>query len=118
MPTYLYKCSSCGKESEVTHPMSECDDPSIETQIETSCNENTCDNPLENNALRGNKWNRVPHANLMYFGTGTSDKGGLKTLEEKSKYAKQRSRDYGNKQGVEELKKEHIKSIKKDFEGK
>ena len=37
MATYLYRCSACGAEEVVIHPMSEVDEPTQKTIEETTC---------------------------------------------------------------------------------
>lgn len=93
--------------------MSECDSPSDNLQIKTSCNDYTC--PDINKGEFGIAWKRVPSCNLMYFGTGTYDNGGLKTLEEKTKYKKQVSVNHSKKAGTDELVKNSMNDMKNDF---
>ena len=117
MPNYEYQCPLCLIGEEIQHSMSEIDNPSEETQMKTSCNETTC--PNAHDGEYGTAWKRVPSMpNLLYFGTGTHSKGGLKTLDEKSKYAKERATIQSNKDGLPERKHEDAKQIKKQVEGK
>lgn len=99
--------------------MSDIDNPSEATILKTTCNANTCSIPPHENAFLGTQWRRqVTMPNLMYFGTGTHDTGGMKTLEEKSKYAKERSKIWSKNDGIDERKHEDKKAIKKQISGK
>jgi hypothetical protein len=119
MARYQYRCPSCKQEKEVQHSMSEFDNPSEETARQITCNENTCTYPINDHAVFGLAWKTVPTVpNLMYFGTGTHDKGGMKTLEEKSKYAKNRATTQSNKEGLPDRKKEDAERIKNEVKGK
>lgn len=122
MANYTYSCPSCGHTEDVTHPITDCDTPSVKTQLKTSCNGYTC--PVvkrgllssDQNVSLGTAWKRVPtSANFLSFGSGTHDTGGLKSLNQKSDFAKKRSLDHSKKEGIDEFKREHHKSIKKDL---
>jgi hypothetical protein len=116
---YEYRCSICERVEEVSHSMDEVDNPTKETILATTCNENTCKEPIHDHVVYGKQWKRVPSMpNLLYFGTGTHSKGGLKTLDEKSKYADKRSSEHSKKEGIDELQRERKNDAKKQFEGK
>lgn len=101
MNTYLYRCPRCGKEDEVRHSISECDNPSEETALRTSCNQNTCENE---HAAIGESWVRVPQlTNFLSFGSGDLMKGG--TLSQEEKHARIRKRaDTPTKKDIEHKK--------------
>lgn len=67
MPDYLYKCPNCEHHCEINHMMSEIDNPSEKTILETSCNEITCPaikegfgEQTEIGIVYGTRWIRVP----------------------------------------------------------
>lgn len=111
---YVYKCPACSKETEVEHSMNEVDNPSVETQLKTSCNANTCQG--HEDTSEGLKWHRVPQVvNQLTYGQGTYDKGGTKTKEQKTSHFAKRSAEDGKKNGVEEQKYEKSREIVKQF---
>ena len=95
MANYLYRCICCNEEKEVSHPMNECDDPSPATLAEITC-------------YCGKVMKRVPQP-ISFNGFDMLPK------DVKSQKLAKRSKEHGNKSGVEELKHEKNKEIKNNL---
>jgi len=103
MPTYNYYCINCDEYKEITHSMSECDQPSEATIAQCTC-------------YCGRKMKRqLSIPSLLTFGRGTYDKGGLKSKDERQQAFSKRSKQDSIKNGVQEKSKEMDKKIREQF---
>jgi len=98
MPIYTYQCPNCKKEEDISHSMDECDSPSEETQLKTSCNSNTCDlarsldKDTEVIPEYGLQWKRVITAPTL-LGMSSGSSGDPKaSLKKKQRQRKIRSK--------------------------
>lgn len=108
MPKYLYRCATCNKETEISHPMSECDNPSKETSYKTSCNESTCSMNSEESFYR-KAWKRVPQlTSFLSFGSGDKMKGGTLSREEKNARIQKRADKYMPKSEKENRERKDV----------
>jgi len=106
MPEYIYRCSICKREEEVSHSMSECDNPSKETIMKTTCNEITCS---RHDSIYGNEWKKVPQlTSFLSFGSGDGMKGGTLSKEEKNSRIQKRADKYMPKSEKENREKKDV----------
>lgn len=125
MPRYDYYCEACGLQREVMHSIDECNDPTEETQKETSCNEYTCPVAKEPGkykdvlAVYGSPFKRGVSAPNLHGVVGGRSLGQRAVLLEKQKERKIRSRKHFKKAIMPTLDKpdrQHFERKYKDLD--